>query len=370
VVDLVTEIPLPGRTFSGTPANDHAAPPRVALGSFIAGPENRLAASAVNGLLSAATDDASPTVSILAIHGTSGTGKTHLARGLVRSWQERFGSDSAEFITAADFRHTLADAIKHDTVSGFRKSLRSRRLLAIDDLDHLPADEYVQQEIRCTLDAFEEAGAMVVVTSATPATTLRNLTADVRSRFAAGLELRLAPPDDAARERLAQHVSAALGRPLSAEAARRLAAGVSGTAGDMFGALFDLQSDLARPIGSDVRAVERYLANLAANRPTFRDILQVVAKYYRVPQKVLKSSSRRQSAVTARAMAVYLARELSELSYERIGDALGGRDHTTIMHNYHKVAAALTSDTVTREALADLQTHLQRLQSQPVKAAK
>ena len=120
---------------------------------------------------------------------------------------------------------------------------------------------------------------------------------------------------------LAQHVSAALGKPLSAEAARRLAAGVSGTAGDVFGALFELQAELSRPIGSDVRAVERYLASRAASRPTMRAILQTVAKYYRVPQKVLKSSSRRQSAVTARAMAIYLARELAGLSYERIGEA-------------------------------------------------
>jgi chromosomal replication initiator protein len=367
VVDLVTEIPLPGRTFCAAPAVDRALPPRVTIGAFIAGPENRLTASAVNGLLEATADDAEvrPALSVLAIHGTTGTGKSHLARGLVRSWQERFGSDSAEFISASDFRHSLADAIKRDAVSEFREQIRNRRLLAIDDLDRLPRDEYVQQELRATLDACDEAAAMIVVTSSSPVTTLRNLAADVRSRLAAGLELRLAPPDEAARERLAQHVSAALGKPLSAEAARRLAAGVSGTAGDVLGALFDLQAELSRPIGSDVRAVERYLASRAANRPTMRAILQTVAKYYRVPQKVLKSSSRRQSAVTARAMAVYLGREFAGLSYERIGEAVGGRDHSTVMHNYRKVAAALATDTVTREAVADLQTQLQRHQHNP-----
>ena len=367
MVELVTEIPLPGRTFSSASVEGSAAPPRAMVSAFIAGPENRLAASAVNRLLE--SEDARAASTMLAIYGPSGTGKTHLARGLVWSWQERNcadgssadgnNADCAEYLTAADFHHTLADAIKTDSVSEFRRRLRGRKLLAIDDVDRLPREAYIQQELRYTIDAFEEAGAMIVVTSSTPVSVARNLSVDVRSRLAGGLELRLAPPDEAARERLAQHVSAALGHPLSAEAARRLAAGVTGTAGDVFGAFFALNAQLSRPIGSDVRAVEKYLASRAARRPAIRDILQAVAKYYRVPQKVLKSSTRRQSAVSARAMAVYLARELAGLSYERIGHALGGRDHTTIMHSYRKIADRLTHDGATREALADLQRNLQ-----------
>ncbi len=110
--------------------------------------------------------------------------------------------------------------------------------------------------------------------------------------------------------------------------------------------------------GNDLRAVDRFLANRAARRPAIRDVLQAVAKYYQLPQKVLKSSSRRQSAVAARAMAVYLARELAGLSYQRIGDALGGRDHSTIMHNYRKIADSLAHDGPTRDALAELQRNL------------
>jgi chromosomal replication initiator protein len=357
VVDHVTEIPLPGRTCCGASVDDHAARLRATIGAFVAGPENRLAASAVNRLLE--FDQVRATFLVLAIYGASGTGKTHLARGLARSWQEQHGNECAEYLAAADFHHALADAIKTDTVSAFRRRLRGRILLAIDDVDRLPRDDYVQQELRYTIDACEENGGMIVVTSASPVGVVRTIEAAVRSRLASGLELRLAPPEEAARQRLAHHVSAALGRPLSEEAARRLAAGVTGTAGDVFGALFELSAELSRPIGSDVRAVEKYLTSRAARRPAIRSILQAVAKYYHVPQKVLKSSSRRQSAVSARAMVVYLARDLAGLSYERIGRALGGRDHSTIIHNYRKTADALTRDGVTRDALVDLQRNLQ-----------
>ena len=184
------------------------------------------------------------------------------------------------------------------------------------------------------------------------------LSVDVRSRLADGLELRLAPPDEAARERIAHHVSAALGRPLSPVAARRLAEGVRQHRWRrLCGALRVGRKFAAR--SDDVRAVELLLAGRAARRPAMRNILQAVAKYYRIPQKVLKSSTRRQSAVTARAMAVYLARELAGLSYERIGHALGGRDHTTIMHNYRKIADALRHDAATRDALAELERKIQ-----------
>lgn len=352
VVDLVTEIPLRGRTFVAPAREERGEPARVTLGSYVAGPENHVAACAINQLLELG---AAATRSPLAICGASGAGKTHLARGLVHSWQERFGAGSAMYLTAADFRHTLADAVRQEAVAEFRARIRNHRLLVIDDIDRLPHDEYVQQELRFTIDAFAESGAMLVVTSSKPLGMVRELSTDVRSRLAAGLELLLAPPEEAARAELVRHTSAALGRPLSAGAAARFATGIAGTANDLFGALFEFNARFAAAVERDeLTTVEEFLKLRLARRPAMNEILQAVARYYRVPQKVLKSSTRRQSAVAARAMAIYLARELAELSYERIGQALGGRDHSTIMHSYRKVADALTHDPQIRQNFAEL----------------
>lgn len=352
MVDGVIEIPLPGRTFCGTPRDDRAMPPRVTTSAYIAGPENRVAAGTLNRLLTA--PDSLGTLNVLAIYGTTGTGKTHLTRGLVQAWQVRDGVDSALYLPASDFRYGFIDALQREAVSEYRRRLRSCHLLAIDDVDHLPRDASIQQELRNTIDELRAAGATIVVTLSTPASAARNLSVDVRSRLAEGLELRLAPPDEAARAEIARHVSAALDRPLSIDASRRLAAEVSGTALDVFAALFEM-NDFTDARTFDVASVERLLAHRAARRPSMRAILQVVARYYRVPQKLLKSSIRRQSVVTARAMAVYLAREIAGLSYERIGQAVGGRDHSTIMHNHRKIALALEHDVATRDALAELE---------------
>jgi chromosomal replication initiator protein len=362
VVDRVIEIPMPGRTFCGPSTESASGAAPIIVPVFFAGPENHLLAGAIERLmppLNAACDlqprDATAALpAVLSIHGKSGTGKTHLARGLVRNWHEHYGAESAEYFTATDFRHELVDAIKRELVADFRRRVRGRRLLVVDDLDRLPDDAYLQEELRYTIDACREAGGLLVVTSSRPVGSLRNLAADVRGRLAAGLVVPALPPDAAARRKLALHASALLGRPLSAAAADRLTAAITGTANDIFGALFGLYADRSGQAAGDVAWVDRYLLARRARRPAMRVILQRVAKYYRVPQHVLKSSSRRQSAVFARAVAVYLAREIGGLSYEQIGRAVGGRDHTTVMHNYRKIARQLERDLATREAVDEL----------------
>lgn len=366
MVDHVLEIPLPGRTLCAATAEGGASARRFALPAFVAGPENGLLASAVAALLPRDADE-SPTAAppVFAIAGASGTGKTHLARGLVRSWQESYGTESAEYLAATDFRRTLREAIDANTVHQFRDRLRSRRLVAIDDLDNLPNDPYLQQELRYTIDAIHENDGTIIVTSAVAIGALRNLSADVRSRLMSGLTLRLAPPEKAARQRMVRHISAALGRPLSDSATKRLAAGVEGTANDVVGALFELNADTTHcPTRADCdeqdeQTVERYLATRGTRRPTLAAISRVVGKHFGVAQKVLKSSSRRQSDVLARAMVVYLARELAGTSYQRIGAALGGRDHTTMLHNYQKIAKLLAQDATTRDTVDQLRSTLQ-----------
>ena len=367
MLDHITEIPLPGRTL---PSHVDAAIGRnggVALPAFVAGEENSLVAATFCQLLRNAHLEpaGSPHVllqaalpPILSLFGASGTGKTHLARGLVRHWQISRGNDTADYVTAQDFRRQFADAMDTEGVAAFRRRLRSHELLAIDELHRLPPDEYLLQELRYTLDAFEEGGGTILVTSTQPVTTLANVPPDLRGRFASGLMLQLAAPGPAARLRIIRHVSTALDRSLSEEAASRLAAGLRGTACDVVGALLELSADL--PVGRTVSGEHagRVLAARAARRPALREIIALVARYYRLPQKHLKSSSRKQSAVMARATAVYLARELTDESYDHIGKSLGGRDHTTIMHNYQKIERELQRDLATQQAVEDLRRML------------
>ncbi len=344
MLDCVTEIPLPGRMFAPPDALAQSSAARTPLPAFVAGPENRLVAGAIDRLLQAtpAAPEASgpkpAATSPIVLVGPSGTGKSHLAFGLVRHWQSRYGDQSALYTTAADFRHRLYDAIKRQAELEFRAEMRGCQLLAIDDLHHLPADDHVLQELRYTIDDYDDQGAVIVITSTEPISALPNLPSDLRSRLACGLLLHLAPPGDAARIRILRHAVRSLGRSISDETSERLAHGIEGTANNLFKALFELSNSPNDTQCDYERHATQLLAARAARRPTLREIISVVARHQNVRQAQLKSSSRRQSIVYARALVVFLAHELTAARYDEIGRALGGRDHTTIIHNYRKIA--------------------------------
>ena len=363
MVDPITEIPLPGRTIACATNGANGNSASVTLPAFVAGPENRLVAATLCRLLKQAHLEpaASPHVirqvlipSVLAVFGPSGTGKTHLARGLVRHWQAVRGHDTADYLTGQDFRHQFADAMNARDVVDFRRRLRSHELLVIDDLHRIPEEDYLLQELRYTIDAIEENGGTILVTAARPVSTLPNLPLDIRARFTSGLMLQLAPPGNAARVRIVRHISAALDRPLSDEVVSRLAAGLRGTANQLVGALFELCAGLPAGSTAEVEYASRLLVARAAHRPSLQQVVAVTAKYYHLPQRHFRSKSRKQSAVRARATVVYLARELTDESYEQIGRILGGRDHTTIMHSCQKMKRELEQDATLQETVDDL----------------
>jgi chromosomal replication initiator protein len=343
VIEYLSEIPLPGRMLAPSAAPADISSSKSTPIGFIAGAENRLVASAVNRLLEPATSSAIP--KLLALFGRSGTGKTHLAHGLVRHWNTQHSAECAAYLTASDFYRSLLDAIKRHTTTEFHRALRDHELLAIDDLHQLPSDDYVSREFRFTLDAFEESGGTIIVTSRRPVNTLANISPDLRSRLSAGPSLQLAPPAGAARTRIIRRASESLGRPLSEQAATRLASGVDGTANDLFGAVFEL----CATADGDGAVPSRFV-----RQPQLREIVAAVSRHFRLPQKQLKSQSRRQSIVTARAIAIFLAREVAGATYEQIGRALGGRDHTTIIHNYRKIERERSQDPDIQETIEEL----------------
>jgi chromosomal replication initiator protein len=341
VIEYLSEIPLPGRLLAPPAAPAGTRSPKSTSFGFIVGNENRLVASAVNRLMQPAPSLTAPR--LLALFGRTGTGKTHLANGLVRHWNEQHGGECAAYVTAGDFYRQLLDAIKRQATSEFHRALRNHKLLAIDDLHQLPTEDYVSRELRFTLDAFEESGGTIIVTSRRPVDTLANISPDLRSRFAAALSLQLAPPGGAARVRIIRRASESLGHPLSEQAVANLAANVDGTVSDLFGAIF---KQCASGDGDPGLRFARQLQ--------LRQIIAAVSRHFRLPQKQIKSQSRRQSIVTARAVAIYLARELTDASYEQIGRALGGRDHSTIIHSYRKIERERSHTPELQEAIEEL----------------
>ena len=370
------------------------------LPSFVAGPENQLLAEVIIHLVAglnqtneSALRTASPHAtqahntappqpidlpSPLVLSGASGSGKTHLARGLVELWNSKQarttpgGADSgpadsayaarnigeATYLTASDFARQFAAAIDRDEVREFRRHLRRQRLLVIDDAHRLGETssrraELRRTELKQTIDAVHASGGMLLLTIQGSLANHAAFDRALVSRLASGLVIEIAPPGREARRELLRQAAAALGCRFDDLALETLAERLPAEPPRLLRAAIELRRRSGTRI--DVQSAERLLAtDQPQHSPPLASILRVVARYHKIPLKVLTSASRRKGVVAARAVAIYLARELTPLSYADIGQMLGGRDHTTIMHSYRRIRDELPRDPALESSVAEL----------------
>jgi chromosomal replication initiator protein len=345
--------------------------------AFIAGPENRLlapplerllnASDVANGLLGDLAEQFNPLVLV----GPSGSGKSHLAQGVVRAWSQRFDASEIAYFTAADFGRERQAAEAEERLEAWRDQTRCVRLLVIEDLDSLRPRATIQQELRTTIDAVIAGGGTVIVTAHCEPTGISHLDAGLRDRLTAGLTVRINRPDLAARRTLLAQTAAARGLALEPAELDHLAQKDCGTPAQLLGRLATSKLKSSGSLPLEARAGEgdapgtRSHQLIASKGGELKDhsahdlapvkhILAVTARYFSVTQAALTGPSRRKSLVQARNIVVHLARRLTDLSYADIGRALGNRDHTTIMHADRRLAEALATDSAVQQAVDEL----------------
>jgi chromosomal replication initiator protein len=311
--------------------------------------------------VAALLDENEPRYNPLVIYGPPGTGKSHIARGLAAKGLLRNGAaGDVVFTTGADFARLLHEAIEARTTARFRSRFRGASLFILDDLTQLATKRIAQQELIHTLDAIIAGGGQVVIASRTAPVQLSALAAGLRSRLSAGLAVSLAPPAAAARLALVERLAALRRIALPESAARILADGLSATAPELSGALAELQVQAdVEQTSIDAGRVRRFLAERQVRlRPSLRTITGLSAKYFCLRISDLTSASRRRAVVQARAIAVFLARQLTAKSLEQIGAYFGGRDHTTVLHSFRAIEARVRTDPATRRAVSDIRKRI------------
>lgn len=331
------------------------SPPSGTLScEFLAGPENQLIGAAMSVLL----DEPAPRYNPLVISGPSGTGKTHLARGLAakRLLSNAEGGERVVFVTGSDFARLLHDAIEAGATASFRERFRGASLLILDDLTQLATKRVAQQELIHTIDAVIGGGGQIVITSRNMPSRIVGLAAGLTSRLVAGLSVTLAPPAANARLALIERFASLRRIALPHPAARTLADGLDATAPELSGAISELQMQ-AQLDGAmiDTNRVRRFIADRRLRlRPKMKTIASLAAKRFSLRVGDLRGSSRRRAVVEARGVAVHLARQLTGKSLEEIGRYFGGRDHTTILHSLETTESRLRTDPSIRRAAAEI----------------
>jgi chromosomal replication initiator protein len=356
--ESVVTIPFRGRRFPRDPRLEGSGP--AAIGSFFAGRENLLVEPAIEEVLCRRPAVYNP----LVLYGASGTGKSHLARGIAAAWQTHYPGGRVVSTVAVDFARELAEAGEAQSVEDFRAHWRGADLAVFEDVADLAGRDAAQVELIRTLDVLLEDGAQVVVTARAAPAGLDGLSPALRSRLMAGLSVPLSPPGPDSRRAVLRQWSKLRRLDLADAIVDLLVNGLEGTVPELVGAMVQLEVP-ARLAGGpiDAAAVRRFLAKRQkSGRPHVRDIAAAAARHFSLKLGDLRGASRRRPVVAARDVAMLLARQLTKESLLAIGQYFGRRDHTTVLHGCRKAEQLLRSDPAIRQAVDQL---YRKLQSKP-----
>ena len=352
-MDGVIDIPIPGSKISVRHGGSEAEHSAVGMQQFVAGEENEFVEVVIRSTL----DNKSVRYNPIVLFGPSGTGKSHLARGLIAPWKTTRRRARVICTTAADFARELADAIETQATDDFRRRYRKVGLLVIEDVGELSGKPAAQEELAQTLDCLVKATNQVVLTAPVAPGQLTKLGVRLRSRLEAGLAVPLARPSAATRLVILRRLAQRRDVELRDSAARILADGLRVTVPELYGALLQLEVP-ARLAGGviDTETARRYLCDRKELRqPSLREIASATAKSFSLKLSELRSPSRRRAVVLARGVAMYLARHLTDHNYRQIGRYFSGRDHTTVMYGCRRTESLLKTDPAMREVVERLQ---------------
>ena len=313
---------------------------------------NRFAFAAAQEVVSAAGERYNP----LFIYGGVGLGKTHLLHAI--GHQLIAQGLRVAYVTAERFTNEIVEAIRRRATQQFRDRYRSVDALLMDDVQFIAGRESTEEEFFHTFNWLHEADKQIVLTSDRPPRAMRHLHDRLRSRFEWGLLADIQPPDFENRLDILRAKARALGVAAPEEALIRLAHpacdSIRELEGELTRALAYAQM-LGQPLDAETvtRALSPMREEQRASRPVdAQAVLAAVSQRFAVSTEALLSKSRERQTAWARQVAMYLLREETSASLFQIGDQVGGRDHTTVMHGCATVTQRMASDPRARADVA------------------
>ncbi len=330
------------------PANPDAGPrvmPKYSFENFVVGPSNRFAYAAAMAIAEQPGDQYNP----LFIYGGAGLGKTHLLQAINLHCRDLHTGINARYVTSEHFFNDFIDGIRRKRMSEFKSRYRNVDVFMLDDVQFLEGKEQVVEEFFHTFNDLYEAGKQLVFSADRPPRSLRNLEDRIRSRFEWGLTTDIQPPDVETRLAILRKNAAFAPKPVPTDVLEFIADRVVDNIRELEGALTRVTAYAAlthQAIDLDMAAdvLQDLEPPNASTRIGPGQILTATAAAFGVSISDLEGPSRRQPLARARQVAMYICRELTDLSLPKIGQLFGGRDHTTVLHGVNTVKRLIQTD--------------------------
>jgi chromosomal replication initiator protein len=329
--------------------------PKYTFETFVIGSSNRFAHAAAVAVAEAPAKAYNP----LFVYGESGLGKTHLLHAIGHYAQHLFTGARVRYVSSEEFTNDFINSLRDDKQHAFQRRYRDVDILLVDDIQFLENKERTQEEFFHTFNTLHNANKQIVITSDRPPQQLSTLEDRLRTRFQWGLITDVQPPDIETRIAILRKKAASDRLSAPPDVLEFIASKIATNIRELEGALIRVTAfaNLNRqPV--DLSLAEIVLKDLipADGGPeiTGATIMAATAEYFGLTMEDLCGSSRSRVLVTGRQIAMYLCRELTDLSLPKIGQMFGGRDHTTVIHADRKIRGQMAERRATYNQVAEL----------------
>jgi chromosomal replication initiator protein len=323
----------------------HMLNPKYTFDTFVIGSGNRFAHAASLAVAEAPAKAYNP----LFLYGGVGLGKTHLMHAIGHYILEHNPNSKVVYLSSEKFTNEFINSIRDNRTENFRNKYRSVDILLVDDIQFIAGKESTQEEFFHTFNALHEERKQIIISSDRPPKEIPTLEERLRSRFEWGLITDIQPPDLETRTAILRKKAKAENLDIPNETMMYIAGQIDTNIRELEGALIRVvaYSSLTNQDVTTHLAAEALKDIIPSSRPrmiSIQDIQQRVGEYYNLRMEDFKARKRTKAVAFPRQIAMYLSRELTDFSLPKIGEAFGGRDHTTVIHAHDKITQALKVD--------------------------
>ncbi len=326
---------------------------------FVVGSSNKFAHAAAL----AVAENPGKSYNPLFIYGQSGLGKTHLMYAIAHSIHKAHPNYNVVYIKGDSFTNDLVQAIQTSRNQEFREKYRSADILLMDDVQFIAGKDISQEEMFHTFNTLYEAGHQIVFTADRPPKEMQRLDDRLKTRFEWGLPVDIQPPDYETRVAIIKNKAIRRGMNLPDPVLQYIADNITSNVRQIEGTvnkILAFQELMGESVDVDtvIRAVRDMFKEKADFLPSSDVIIEEVCKYYNIDNDSLRGQGRTRDTVLARQIAIYVIRNMTNLSLTEIGKEFDGRDHTTIMHSISRVESLMKQNPEINEIIKDLNANI------------
>lgn len=352
---------IPREEPAHNPNHEKSLNPKHTFENFVIGSSNRFA----NGAAVAVAENPARAYNPLFIWGGSGLGKTHLLHAAGNYAQVLHPGLRVKYVSSEEFTNDYINSLRDDRQESFKRRYRNLDILMVDDIQFLEGKESTQEEFFHTFNALHQANKQIILSSDRPPKQLTTLEDRLRTRFEGGLITDIQPPDLETRIAILMKKASADGTDVDRSVLELIASRFESSIRELEGALIRVSaysSLVNEPISLEMAEIALHdLAPDSADRQiTAAAIIEVTADYFNIDVDTLRGSGKKRAVAHARQLAMYLCRELTELSLPKIGDQFGGKDHTTVIYADRKIRKEMTEN---RNTYDEIQALTQRVKN-------